>query len=208
MLLLKGKECGIGFYLTLVLNDRPFVNALAVSFFRRCARLRLCAYDFHCSIQKRRGKLWRNVSFNESHVLYCVSVDLQLLIWKWIKHRRYRPWCLVFKFLSGLNVLQKGGNTFLYRIFFSIRSKNIFLDTFLKCIEMLFLSANAVYKESRIAKSELLWAPSFKAHLERLFCTREWKECQVSTTHENHERERKKPLFPVLSWYKILNWNF
>ena len=57
-------------YQTLVLNERPFGNALAVSFFRRCARLRLCAYDFHCSIQKRRGKLGRNVSFNESHVLY------------------------------------------------------------------------------------------------------------------------------------------
>ena len=57
-------------YLTLVLNDRPFGNALAVSFFRRCARLRLCAYDFHCSIQKRRSKLGSNVSFNESHVLY------------------------------------------------------------------------------------------------------------------------------------------
>ena len=57
-------------YQTLVLNDRPFGNALAVSFFRRCARLRLCAYDFHCSIQKRRGKLGRNVSFNECLVLY------------------------------------------------------------------------------------------------------------------------------------------
>ena len=55
---------------TLVLNDRPFGNALAVSFFRRCARLRLCAYDFHSSIQKRRGKLRPIVSFNESHVLY------------------------------------------------------------------------------------------------------------------------------------------
>ena len=44
-------------YQTLVLNDRPFGNALAVSFFRRCGRLRLCAYDFQCSIQKTRGKL-------------------------------------------------------------------------------------------------------------------------------------------------------
>ena len=57
-------------YQTLVLNDRPLGNALAVFFFRRYARLRLCAYDFQCSIQKRRGKLGRNVSFNESHVLY------------------------------------------------------------------------------------------------------------------------------------------
>ena len=57
-------------YQTLVLNDRPFGNELAVSFFRRCARLHLCAYDFHCSIQKRRGKLGHNVSFNESYVLY------------------------------------------------------------------------------------------------------------------------------------------
>ena len=54
----------------MVLNDRPFGNALAVSFFRRGARLRLCAYDFHCIIQKRRGKLGRNVSFNEIHALY------------------------------------------------------------------------------------------------------------------------------------------
>ena len=30
----------------------------------------LYAYDFHCSIQKRRGKIGRNVSFNKSHVLY------------------------------------------------------------------------------------------------------------------------------------------
>ena len=58
-------------YQTLVLNDWPFSNALAVSLFRRCARLRLCAHDFHCSIQKRRGKLGRNISFNESHVLFC-----------------------------------------------------------------------------------------------------------------------------------------
>ena len=57
-------------YQTLILNDRPFGNALAVSFCRRCARLHLCAYNFHCSIQKRRGKLGRNVSFNESYVLY------------------------------------------------------------------------------------------------------------------------------------------
>ena len=62
-------------YQTLVLNNRPFGNALAVSFFRHCERLRLCAYDFHCSIQKRRSKLWRNVSINESHVLYsnCIT---------------------------------------------------------------------------------------------------------------------------------------
>ena len=58
-------------YQTLVLNLRPFGNALAVSYFRRSARLRLCAYDFHCSIQKRPDKLGRNISFNESHVLYC-----------------------------------------------------------------------------------------------------------------------------------------
>ena len=55
-------------YQTLVLNDRPWrwlspFSGVALA----------CAYDFHCSIQKRRGKLGRNVSFNESHVLYCVS---------------------------------------------------------------------------------------------------------------------------------------
>ena len=80
-----------GEYQTLVLNDRPFGNASAVSFFRRCARLRLCAYSFHCSIQKRRGKLGRTVSFNESHVLYsrlhgsfhlgcCLLTEMCLLI--------------------------------------------------------------------------------------------------------------------------------
>ena len=64
-------------YQTLVLNDRPFGNTLAVFFFRRCARLRLCAYDFHCSIQKRRGKLGRKVSFNESHALYIFQTTLE-----------------------------------------------------------------------------------------------------------------------------------
>ena len=47
------------------------VNALAVSFFRRCAGLRSHAHDFHYySIEKRCGKLGRYVSFNEIHVLY------------------------------------------------------------------------------------------------------------------------------------------
>ena len=45
-------------------------KALAVSFFRRCARLRSRAHDFHCSIEKRCGKLGRNDSFTEIHLLY------------------------------------------------------------------------------------------------------------------------------------------
>ena len=45
-------------------------NASAVSYFRRRARLRSCAHDFHYSIEKRCGKLGRYVSFNEIHVLY------------------------------------------------------------------------------------------------------------------------------------------
>ena len=45
-------------YQTLVLNDRHFGNA---SPFSR-------AYYFHCSIEKRSGKIARDVSFNESHV--------------------------------------------------------------------------------------------------------------------------------------------
>ena len=57
-------------YQTLVLNDRPFGNPLAVSFFRRRARLRSRAYFYHCSIEKRSGKTGRDVSFNEIHVLY------------------------------------------------------------------------------------------------------------------------------------------
>ena len=40
------------------------------SFFRHRARLRSRAHDFHCSIEKRCGKLGRYVSFNEIHVLY------------------------------------------------------------------------------------------------------------------------------------------
>ena len=57
-------------YQTLVLNYRPFGNAFALFFFRRRARLRSCAYYFHCSIEKRCTKLGRYDSFNESHVLY------------------------------------------------------------------------------------------------------------------------------------------
>ena len=52
------------------LNIGSHGNALAVSFFRRRVRLRSRAYDFHCSIEKRCGKLGRYVSFNEIHVLY------------------------------------------------------------------------------------------------------------------------------------------
>ena len=51
-------------------------NALAVSFFRRCARLRSRAHDFHYSIEKRRGKLGSYVSFNKIHVLYCISAHV------------------------------------------------------------------------------------------------------------------------------------
>ena len=47
-------------------------NAWAVSFFRRLARLRSPAHDFHYSIEKRCGKLGRYVSFNKIHVLYCI----------------------------------------------------------------------------------------------------------------------------------------
>ena len=57
-------------YQTLVLNDRSFGNVLAVSFFRRRARLRSRSYDVRYIIEKRCGKLGRYVSFNEIHVLY------------------------------------------------------------------------------------------------------------------------------------------
>ena len=40
-------------YQTLVLNNRPFGKALAVPFFRRCARLRSGAF-FHCSMEKSK----------------------------------------------------------------------------------------------------------------------------------------------------------
>ena len=45
-------------------------NALAVSFFKRRARLRSRAYIFHYSIEKRCGELESYDSFNEIHVLY------------------------------------------------------------------------------------------------------------------------------------------
>ena len=44
-------------------------NALAVSFYRRQARLRSRAHYFHCSTEKRCGQLGRYVSSNEIHVL-------------------------------------------------------------------------------------------------------------------------------------------
>ena len=50
-------------------------NALAVSFFRRRARLRSRAHDFHCSFEKRCGKLGRYVSFTEFHALYIAIVN-------------------------------------------------------------------------------------------------------------------------------------
>ena len=50
--------------------------ASAVSYFRRCTRLRSRAHDFHYSIEKRRGKLGRYVSFNEIHVLYCMPAKI------------------------------------------------------------------------------------------------------------------------------------
>ena len=43
-------------------------NALAVSFLRRRVRLRSRTYHFHCSIEKRCGKLGHYVSFTEIHV--------------------------------------------------------------------------------------------------------------------------------------------
>ena len=50
-------------------------NALAVSFFRRRARLRSGAHDFHYTIEKRCGKVGRYVSFNEIHlILFSVSM--------------------------------------------------------------------------------------------------------------------------------------
>ena len=42
-------------------------NTLTVSFFRRRARLRSRAHDFHYSIEKRCGELGRYVSFDEIH---------------------------------------------------------------------------------------------------------------------------------------------
>ena len=44
-------------YHTLVLNDRLFGDALAVSFFKRRARLSSHAFDLHCSIEKRRTRI-------------------------------------------------------------------------------------------------------------------------------------------------------
>ena len=42
------------------------------------ARLRSRTYDFQCSIEKRRGKLGRNVSFKESYVLYWLNIQVAM----------------------------------------------------------------------------------------------------------------------------------
>ena len=55
-------------------------NALAVSFFRRRARLRSRAHYFHCSTEKRCGQLGRYVSLNEIHVLYCDMIRINKLL--------------------------------------------------------------------------------------------------------------------------------
>ena len=56
-------------------------NAMAVSYFRRRARLRSRAHDFHYSIQKRCRKLGRYVSFNEIHALYTApSSNSEILV--------------------------------------------------------------------------------------------------------------------------------
>ena len=55
-------------------------NALAVSFFRRRARLHSRAQDFHYSIEKRCGQLGRFVSFNEIHVLYTAKRQISLTL--------------------------------------------------------------------------------------------------------------------------------
>ena len=52
------RKRGMSTQLWLVLTDRPFGNALTVSFSG--------PFDFHCSIEKRRGKVGRYVSYNES----------------------------------------------------------------------------------------------------------------------------------------------
>ena len=64
-------------------------NALAVSFFRRRARLRSRAHDFHCSIEKRCDKLGRYVSFNEIHVLY-TDVD-KITVHQYIFKNNQKP---------------------------------------------------------------------------------------------------------------------
>ena len=54
-------------------------HTLAVSFFRRRARLRSRSHDFHYSIEKRCCKLERYVSFNEIHVvLYTTEMTFEL----------------------------------------------------------------------------------------------------------------------------------
>ena len=67
-------------------------HALAVSYFRRRARLRSRVHDFHCSIEKRLGELGRYVSFNEIHVLYWyLNRSTWLAVQDWI---HFQPCCL------------------------------------------------------------------------------------------------------------------
>ena len=64
----KNSENILPTYLCLYLNMGSHGNALAVSFFRRGARLRSRVFD-HYIFEKRCGQLERFVSFNEIHVL-------------------------------------------------------------------------------------------------------------------------------------------
>ena len=61
-------------------------NALAVAFFRRFARLRSSAHDFHYIIEKRCGKLGRYVSFNEIHVLYSKVLTYTVVVNNQVHH--------------------------------------------------------------------------------------------------------------------------
>ena len=78
MRMMTGKKMGIdnlkqcSYLKCSYLNMGSNGHASAVSYFRRRAHLRSRAHDFHYSIEKRRGKIGRYVSFNEIHVLLLV----------------------------------------------------------------------------------------------------------------------------------------
>ena len=139
----------------MVLNDRPFGNALAVSFFRRCARLSLCAYDFHCSIQKRRGKLGRNVSSNESHVLYCIRFDSCL------KGFKRLDWC----FFYGFRVFWCMKNHLLSKIdYFFLNEWSSFKLCERKCMYLKFawckiIGTDCTVQSIRMKPTELIFYP-------------------------------------------------
>ena len=81
-------------------------NALAVSFFRRHARLRSRGHDFHYSIEKRCGKLRRYVSFNEIWLIIIEALKIHKAIFLSLSFHELRTAskkvdCYYFRFICS-----------------------------------------------------------------------------------------------------------